>query len=66
MEKSGKTLREDKRKKKKSRKGFITFLICIFVFYIILNIAISSGDRIETMIVRTGTEEESIKAKGYL
>ncbi len=64
MEKSVKTSREDKRKK--SRRGFITFLICAFVFCIVLNIAMSSGDRLETMIVRTGTEEESIEAEGYL
>ncbi|MBO4940726.1 MAG: hypothetical protein J6D15_00720 [Clostridia bacterium] len=58
--------REEKRKKKKGKRSFVAFLIFAFALSIVINVALSYGGRIETMLVRTGTEEEIIKAKGYI
>ncbi len=66
MDKRKKPSRQERRKKRKSRRGFITFLIGAFVLCIAVNVAMSFDNRLETMIVRTGTEEESVTAEGYL
>lgn len=66
MEKSKKTSRQERREKRKNRRGFITFLLSAFVLCVAVNVAMSFNDRLETMIIRTGTEEESIAAEGYL
>ncbi len=66
MDNSKKPSRQERREKRKSRRGFITFLIGAFVLCVAVNVAMSFNNRLETMIVRTGTEEESIAAEGYL
>lgn len=66
MDESKKPSRQERRKKRKSRRGFITFLIGAFVLCVAVNVAMSFDNRLETMIVRIGTEEESIAAEGYL
>ncbi len=66
MNKSKKASRQERREKRKSRRGFITFLLGSFVLCIAVNAAMSFNDRLETMIIRTGTEEESIATEGYL
>ncbi|MBQ9757465.1 MAG: hypothetical protein IJW15_03495 [Clostridia bacterium] len=58
--------REEKRKKKKGKRSFVAFLIFAFALYVAINVALSYGGRIETMLVRTGTEEEVIAAEGYI
>jgi len=66
MDKNKKPSRQERRKKRKSRRGFITFLIGAFILCIVVNVVMSFNNRLETMIVRTGTEEESITTDGYL
>lgn len=66
MEKDKKPSRRERRERRKSRRGFITFLIGAFVLCVAVNVALSFNNRLETMIVRTGTEEESIATEGYL
>ena len=58
--------KQNRKKKKESKKGFISFLIIAFVLSVIVNVVLSYGDRLETMIVRHGSEEEIVKAEGYL
>lgn len=58
--------RQSRKKKKESKKGFISFLIVAFVLSVIVNVVLSYGDRLETMIVTEGSEEELIKAEGFL
>ncbi|MBR2452553.1 MAG: hypothetical protein IKB32_00685 [Clostridia bacterium] len=58
--------REERRKNKKGKRSFIAFLIFAFALSIVVNVALSYGGRIETMLVRTGTEEEIIKSRGYI
>ncbi len=66
MEENKKPSRQERRKKRKSRRGFITFLIGAFILCVAVNVGMSFNNRLETMIVRTGTEEESTVAEGYL
>ncbi len=56
----------ERTRKKKSRKGFIVFLVVAFVLYIGINVMLSYDDRLETMIVRSGSEEEFIEAEGFV
>ncbi len=58
--------RPARKKKKKSKLGFVIFLVVAFVACIVVNIVLSSDKRMETMIVRTGSEEEIIEATGYV
>ncbi len=58
--------RQKRREKKRSRRGFISFLICAFLLCIAVNLVLSAGDRLETMIVRTGSEEEVIETEGFV
>jgi len=58
--------RRKREKRKKSRKGFITFLIAAFALCVAVNVFLSRNSRLETMMVRTGTEEEVIAAEGYI
>lgn len=58
--------KQNRKKRKKKKGGFVSFLIIAFVLYIIVNVALSYGDRLETMIVKTGSEEEIIKSEGYV
>lgn len=55
-----------RKKKKKGRAGFIVFLVAAFVLCVAVNVVLSSDKRIETMIVRTGTEEEMFEAVGFV
>ncbi len=66
MKKSEKPSREERRKKKKSRRSFIAILIGALVLCVVVNIIMSSGNRLETMIVRIGSQEESLETEGLL
>lgn len=66
MEKNKKPSRKERRERRKNRRGFIAFLIGAFVLCVAVNVALSFNSRLETMIVRKGTEEESIATEGYL
>ncbi len=55
-----------KNKAKKHKVGFIGFLLFAFIVVVVCNITFSYGDRIETTIVRSGGEEDSISATGYI
>ncbi len=67
MSEGGKTARQERKlKKKKKQRSFAAFLIAAFVICITANVLLSFGNRIETMIVRRGTEEECITAEGYI
>ncbi len=46
--------------------GFLGFLVFAFVLVIAGNVILSQGLRLETIIVRSGSEENVIKAKGYI
>lgn len=54
------------RKKHRGKKSFIVFLVCAFFLVIAINLILSYNNRLETMIVRTGTEEDCIDAEGYV
>ncbi len=58
--------RTERPRKKKSRKGFIVFLVVAFVLYVGINVMLSYDDRLETMIVRSGSEEEIIETEGFV
>lgn len=58
--------RHKRREKKKNRRGFIGFLVCAFLLCIAVNLALSADRRLETMIVRTGSEEEIIGTEGFV
>lgn len=67
MNENGKSARQKRKlKKKKKQRSFLAFLITAFVLYLVVNVLMSFGNRIETMIVRRGTEEEHITAEGYI
>ncbi len=53
-------------KTKKRRGGFVGFLLFAFVLVVTGNIALSYGDRLDTTIVRSGEEEDTISATGYI
>lgn len=55
-----------KKNKGKARKGgFVGFLVFAFVLIVAANVIFSSGSRMETTIVRHGSEEDSVTAEGY-
>ncbi len=64
MEKDKTTTKKNNRKKHKG--GFVGFLIFAFVLVVAGNVIFSYGDRLETTIVRSGTEEDMIPATGYI
>lgn len=53
-------------KKKKNHVGFLGFLIFTFILVIVANVLFSYGGRLETTIVRNGSEESVLKADGYI
>jgi len=53
-------------KKKKSRLGFMVFIIVAFALCLTVNYILSYNSRMETMIVRSGADEDVIEAKGYV
>ena len=52
--------------KRKKRGGFLGFLLVAFVLIVIVNVTLSYGSRLETTIVRNGSEEDLISADGYI
>lgn len=64
MEKDKTTTKKNSRKKRKG--GFVGFLIFAFVLVVAGNVIFSYGDRLETTIVRSGSEEDMISATGYI
>ncbi len=67
MEEKKTSTRHEKRiKKKKNRRNFAFILFVAFVLCVAFNVIINMGDRLETMIVRRGSEEESIETDGYI
>lgn len=55
-----------KRKKKKSNIGFFGVLAAAFIVIVAVNIALNSGNRLETTIVREGAEEVAVSTDGYI
>ncbi len=64
MEKDKTTTKKNKGKKHKG--GFVGFLVFTFVLVVAGNVIFSYGDRLETTIVRSGSEEDLISATGYI
>ncbi len=64
MKKDKQTIQQNNKKKRKG--GFVGFLIFAFVFVVAGNVIFSYGDRLETTIVRSGSEEDMISATGYI
>ncbi len=54
------------KKNKKKRGGFLGFLIIAFVLIVAVNVMSSYGSRLETTIVRSGSEESIVSADGYI
>ncbi len=52
--------------KRKKRGGFLGFLLVAFVLIVVVNVTLSYGSRLETTIVRNGSEEDLISADGYI
>ncbi|MDO4744046.1 MAG: HlyD family efflux transporter periplasmic adaptor subunit [Clostridia bacterium] len=63
MKKSEKTEKKNKGKKK---FGFLGFLGFAFALIVAANVIFTYGSRLETTIVRSGAEEDSIPAEGFL
>lgn len=63
MKKSEKTEKKNKGKKK---FGFLGFLGFAFALIVAANVIFTYGSRIETTIVRSGAEEDSIPVEGFL
>ena len=62
-------MKNSKTKKKNTAKksgGFLRFLILAFIVIILVNLMISYKSRIETIIVRNGSEESLIRTEGYI
>ena len=57
---------EKVKKKKKSPVAFMMFILVAFVLCLGVNYALSYGNRMETMIVRNGIEEDSISVEGFV
>lgn len=57
---------EKKNKKKKRRIGFVGFLVIAFALVVVVNVLLSNDSRLETTIVRQGSEEDLIGANGYI
>lgn len=62
MEKPEKPLK----KKKKSKIGFMIFLLIAFAVCLIVNYVASYDSRLDTMIVRSGSEEDIIEGEGFV
>ena len=62
MEKSEKTVK----KKKKRKIGFVVFLVVAFALCLGVNYLLSYSNRLETMIVRSGSEEEIIETECFV
>lgn len=54
------------KKKKKSPIAFMIFILVAFALCLGVNYALSYGNRLETMIVRNGVEEDSVNAEGFV
>lgn len=54
------------KKNRKKRFGFLGFLIFAFILVLVANVISSYSTGLETTIVRSGSEESSIKAEGYI
>ena len=54
------------KKKKKSPVAFMIFILVAFVLCLGVNYALSYGNRMETMIVRSGVEEDFINIEGFV
>ncbi len=61
-----KVVKEQKKNKAKKHGGFLVFLIAAFVLIIAINVSLSYGSRLETIIVRNGSEEDLLSADGYI
>lgn len=66
MEDNRAETRKKNKKKKRRRGGFVGFLIIAFVLVIAVNLLLSNDSRLETTIVRQGSEEDLISADGYI
>lgn len=62
MEKTEKPLK----KKKKSKIGFMLFLVIAFALCLIVNYVLSYSNRLETMIARRGSEEDMIETECFI
>lgn len=62
MEKNEKPLK----KNKKSKIGFMLFLVVAFALCLVINYSLSYGSRLETMIVRSGSEESVIETECFV
>ncbi|MBQ7097649.1 MAG: hypothetical protein IJN96_06185 [Clostridia bacterium] len=54
------------KKKKKSPVAFMIFILVAFALCLGVNYALSYGNRMETMIVRNGVEEDFINVEGFV
>lgn len=63
-EKRAETRKRNKRKN--HRGGFVGVLIIAFALVIVVNLLLSNDSRLETTIVRQGSEEDLISTRGYI